>query len=189
MAANTATVSRILDGALLATARRGVHKLSMSDVCTEAGISRGTLYRYFTSKEELLEAIGGHVRDGLRHQLKLAVEARPELNVRVEVVVDSVLNYRKTHPEAAQVIALEPGFGLEFVRAVFPEFVAIVEELLAPALESSPAVLSGALTSGELSELILRAAASTFFIPTDDIDGVRRAITALPCLHSSEAPV
>lgn len=185
MAANSVTVARILDGTLLALARRGVHKLSMSDVCAEAGISRGTLYRYFRSKEDLLEAISGHVRDGLQQQLKLAVDERPELQARVEVVVAAIVNFGKTHPEAAQVIALEPGFGLEFVRSVFPQFVAIAEELLAPALELCPAVRSGSLNCGELSELMLRAAASTFFVPTDDPDDVARSIAALPCLHAA----
>lgn len=187
MAENAATVARILNGALLALARRGVDKLSMSDVCSAAGISRGTLYRYFTSKEELLQAIGGHVRDGIQQQLDLAVEERPDLDARVEVVVDTIVHYGEAHPEAGQVLALEPGFGLNFIRGVFPEFVTLVEELLAPALESSPAVQSGLLTTGELSELILRAAASTVFIPPADVDDVRRAITALPCLHTAKA--
>ena len=51
--ANNETVNRILDGALRALARRGLRKLSMSDICEEAGISRGTLYRYFKSKDWL----------------------------------------------------------------------------------------------------------------------------------------
>lgn len=50
MAASSDTHTRILDGALSALARRGVRKLSMSDVGAEAGISRGTLYRYFRDK-------------------------------------------------------------------------------------------------------------------------------------------
>jgi AcrR family transcriptional regulator len=187
MASNEATVARIYNGALVALARRGVDKLSMSDVCTEAGISRGTLYRYFASKEELLAAIGGHIRDGLREQLELAVEERPALDVRVDVVLETIIHYGEAHPETSQVIALEPGFALGFIRAVFPEFVTLVEDLVAPALESSPAVRSGLLTSGELAELIMRAAASTVFIPGDDVDEVRRAITALPCLETAKA--
>lgn len=187
MAANTATVERILDGALLALARRGVGKLSMSDVCSAAGISRGTLYRYFTSKDDLLEAIGGHVRDGVRRQVELAVEERPGLDVRVDVVVDAIVHYGDAHPEAGHVLALEPGFALGFIRGDFPDFVGFAEELLAPALKRSPAVRSRELTTGELSELILRAAASTFFIPAEDTTVFCRAISALPCLQVSKS--
>ncbi|MBZ4521789.1 TetR/AcrR family transcriptional regulator [Mycobacterium avium] len=187
MTANSDTVARILDGALLALARRGRNKLSMSDVGAMSGISRGTLYRYFRNKEEILDAIGGHVRGGLQQQLSAAVEERPDLEIRVQVVVESLVRYSKTHPEAARMIVLEPEFGVDFIRSVFPEFVAFIEELLTPALELTPTVRSGAMTSGELSELILRVAASTYFIPSDDLDEVPRAIAALPCLRTTDA--
>jgi AcrR family transcriptional regulator len=185
MPAKDDTLSRIMDGTLLALARRGVRKLSMSDVGTQAGISRGTLYRYFSSKEELLAAIAVHVEKGLLDELVKAVERRPALDVRVQVVVEAMVYFSRTHPEAIQVIAIEPGFGIEFIRRVFPEFVAVAEQLLTPALELTPAVRLDSMSSAELSELILRVAASTFFIPTADIDEIPRAIAALPCLQSA----
>ena len=178
------TVARILDGALLVLSRRGKDKLSMSDVGAASGISRGTLYRYFRSKEEILDAIGAHVRTGLQQQLIAAVEESPDLSVRVQVVVESLVRYGEDHPESVQVNAIEPKFGLDFVRSVFPEFVRFVENLLAPALELTPAVRSGATTSGELSELILRVVSSTYFIPPGDIGDVPKALAALPCLSA-----
>ena len=180
-AQNSATVARILDGALRALARRGRHKLSMSDVGELSGISRGTLYRYFRNKEEILDAIAAHVRDGLLKQLSSAVEDRPELDVRVQVVTEALVGFSRTHPEAVQVIALEPEFNVN----VFPEFAILLEELLTPALELTPAVRSNALTAGELSELILRVAGSTFFIPSESSDEVPLAVAALPCLRVS----
>lgn len=178
------TDTRILDGALLVLARRGKDKLSMSDVGAVSGISRGTLYRYFRSKEEILDAIGAHVRTGLQQQLSAAVEESPDLSVRLQVVVESLVRYGEGHPEALQVNAVEPRFALDFVRTVFPEFVLFVEDLLAPALELTPAVRSGATTSGELSELILRVVSSTYFIPPGDIGDVPRALATLPCLRT-----
>ncbi|MBY4401068.1 TetR/AcrR family transcriptional regulator [Rhodococcoides fascians] len=182
-AQNGATVARILDGALRALARRGRHKLSMSDVVELSGISRGTLYRYFRNKEEILDAIAAHIRDGLLKQLSSAVEDRPELDVRVQVVTEALVGFSRTHPEAIQVIALEPEFNVNAVRNLFPEFAILLEELLTPALEPTPAVRSNALTPGELSELILRVAGSTFFIPSENFDEVPLAVAALPCLR------
>lgn len=182
-AQNGATVARILDGALRALARRGRHKLSMSDVVELSGISRGTLYRYFRNKEEILDAIAAHIRDGLLKQLSSAVEDRPELDVRVQVVTEALVGFSRTHPEAIQVIALEPEFNVNAVRNLFPEFAILLEELLTPALELTPAVRSNALTPGELSELILRVAGSTFFIPSENFDEVPLAVAALPCLR------
>jgi hypothetical protein len=102
----------------------------------------------------------------------------------VQVVVEAMVYFSRTHPEASQVIAVEPGFGIEFIRRVFPEFVTVAERLLTPALELAPAVQLHGMASGELSELILRVAASTFFVPTADIDDIPRAIAALPCLQA-----
>lgn len=183
MAANSDTVARILDGALLALARRGRHKFAMSDICAMSGVSRGTLYRYFRNKDEVLEAIGGHVRVGLRQQLTADIEDRPALEDRVQVVVESLVRYSGAHPETAEGIAAEPEWSLGFIRNVMPEFITLVEELLAPALELTTPIRTGAMTSGELAELILRVCASTYFIPTRDLDQVPRAIAALPCLR------
>lgn len=187
MAANSDTVARILDGALLALARRGQHKLAMSDVCATAGVSRGTLYRYFRNKEEVLEAVGRHVRESLRRHLTGAVDERPDLQDRVEVVVEAIVGFVETHPETAEGLAAEPEWSIAFIRNVVPEFITLVEELLTPALELTPTIRSGLITSGELAELILRVCASTYFIPTRDLNDVPRAIAALPCLRISEA--
>jgi AcrR family transcriptional regulator len=46
----------ILDAAITCFTRNGFHKTSMDDICREAEVSPGALYRYFTSKEEIIEA-------------------------------------------------------------------------------------------------------------------------------------
>ena len=59
------TRERILDGAMAAIARHGLAKLGMSDVSVSAGVSRGTLYRYFPSREELLRDLAVFERAAL----------------------------------------------------------------------------------------------------------------------------
>ena len=49
---------RILDAAGRLVLSMGARKLSLSDVATLAGVSRPTIYRYFASKEDLIEALG-----------------------------------------------------------------------------------------------------------------------------------
>jgi len=48
---------RILTAAMTCFARSGFHKASMQDICAEAGMSAGNLYRYFPSKEAIIGAI------------------------------------------------------------------------------------------------------------------------------------
>jgi AcrR family transcriptional regulator len=47
----------ILDAAAACFARDGFHQASMQDICNEAGLSPGAVYRYFRSKEEIIEAM------------------------------------------------------------------------------------------------------------------------------------
>lgn len=62
---------RILESAKKVFAKRGYHDTSISDICEEIGIARGTLYQYFDSKhavfvaivESLLERVRAFVRD------------------------------------------------------------------------------------------------------------------------------
>src|ERR1044072_6668446 len=47
----------ILEAAQTCFARSGFHQTSMQEICTEAGMSPGNLYRYFRSKEEIIAGI------------------------------------------------------------------------------------------------------------------------------------
>lgn len=49
--------AEILDAAERCFARAGFHRASMQDICSEAGMSPGNLYRYFASKEALIAGI------------------------------------------------------------------------------------------------------------------------------------
>jgi TetR/AcrR family transcriptional regulator, repressor for uid operon len=49
--------AEILDAARRCFARSGFHQASMQDICAEAGMSPGNLYRYFPSKEALIAGI------------------------------------------------------------------------------------------------------------------------------------
>lgn len=48
---------RIIDAAVSCFARAGFHGASMHEICAEAGMSPGALYRYFPSKVSIIAAI------------------------------------------------------------------------------------------------------------------------------------
>lgn len=48
---------QILDAASSCFSRRGFHQATMQDICREAELSPGAVYRYFTSKEEIIAAM------------------------------------------------------------------------------------------------------------------------------------
>ncbi|EJN06100.1 TetR/AcrR family transcriptional regulator [Phyllobacterium sp. YR531] len=57
-----AQVERILSAATACFIRAGFRGASMNDICSEAGMSPGALYRYFPSKEAIIEHISAQHR-------------------------------------------------------------------------------------------------------------------------------
>ncbi|MDX1599965.1 MAG: helix-turn-helix domain-containing protein, partial [Anaerolineales bacterium] len=47
-------VDQILDAALRLFAREGFHAASMDDLVAESGLSKGSLYWYFESKDDIV---------------------------------------------------------------------------------------------------------------------------------------
>lgn len=56
---------QILDSAIACFARDGFHRTSMQHIVAEARLSPGAIYRYFSSKEDIIEAIADerHARE------------------------------------------------------------------------------------------------------------------------------
>jgi len=61
---------KIIEAGLRAFVEKGYHNTTMGDVAEKLHVSKGTLYLYFTSKEELLRAIGEKFQDRLKEILK-----------------------------------------------------------------------------------------------------------------------
>ncbi len=59
-----AAKSKIVEAARIVFGKRGYHDSTMDDVAQEVGVSKGALYSYFKSKEDLLKEISlqGHQR-------------------------------------------------------------------------------------------------------------------------------
>lgn len=86
-------INRILEAARTCFVQSGFRGASMHDICRQAGMSPGALYRYFPSKEALIEAIAE--RDRVNDLRNLAqIGAGPTL---IDGFVNSVMNHFKDH--------------------------------------------------------------------------------------------
>lgn len=61
MTSSTDTNSRLLDGAMQQFNRHGFGKTSMSDIAEAAAISRTSLYRHFSTKEEVFKGLSERI--------------------------------------------------------------------------------------------------------------------------------
>jgi AcrR family transcriptional regulator len=64
--------AEILAAAERCFARSGFHRASMQEICAEAGMSPGNLYRYFDSKEAIIAGISERDRAEVLAQLATA---------------------------------------------------------------------------------------------------------------------
>jgi len=97
----------ILDAAERCFSHSGFHQTSMSDICQAAGMSPGNLYRYFPSKEAIIEGIVGRHRaqagadfdavegatsfwDGIFAMARVYMVERPaeEINLGMEIMAE-----------------------------------------------------------------------------------------------------
>lgn len=160
------TAETILDGAVRALARHGVSRLTMSDICREAGVSRGTVYRYFTSKDDVIEAVNQRIKTAGREFLERAVAANPDPAQRVRVVLRALMRVPREFPHMARIVEREPATALDFLTREMPRLAQVAAEFLEPALRDSPPVRSGAVTVVELAEIFQRLVSSTILLPT-----------------------
>jgi AcrR family transcriptional regulator len=179
LATRATTEAKIFNGALRALARQGPKKLAMSDIATEAGVSGGTLYRYFRNKEELLESLGDHFVMRLRGILQSEITEHPDPADRLRVVLDVMLRYWQENPATVQLGQLEPGFVIDYIKHVTPQLSDVLREELEPALADSPAIRLGLATHEEIVDLVVRMAFSHYFMPAKDYRELRDLLVAL----------
>ena len=162
--ANGRSLQRILDGAIAALSRRGATQLSMTDVCEAAGISRATLYRYFSSKQELLAAVGEHVSKNFIDGIKAAVAASDVPIDRLRLVMEFFIRYT-AQVKSDRMLEIEPAFVLKFLQSHFTQHVAVFNQALTPVYDDIETHLGIRVNRLLVSEMLLRAEQSTIIVP------------------------
>jgi AcrR family transcriptional regulator len=173
------TASRILEAALRTLARQGANNFSMAGIGREAGISRRTLYRYFHSSDEVLQAVAVHVGTSYVRAIDAAIAKDPDLDKRIETVLLATVHYGDYHPAAVAVFRMEPGFTLGYLESTLPHYIEVVRKAIEPVVEQIPAVSSGAVTDAEVAEIIIRLGISGFSIQSPGTEAVSRVFAQL----------
>jgi TetR/AcrR family transcriptional regulator, transcriptional repressor of aconitase len=93
---------QIIAGARRCFTRNGFHATSMQDVFKETGLSTGAVYRYFSSKEELIQAVAVEAFTAMREAFADAVQDAPvrPLNEVLSSVFSSALQEQATRAGA-----------------------------------------------------------------------------------------
>ncbi len=83
--------NQILDAAGNVFAEKGLQKTRMDDIVHESGLSKGALYWYFKSKDDIILAILRRIFDGEFRMLSDLVEAQGTAEDRLRKFIDLVI--------------------------------------------------------------------------------------------------
>jgi AcrR family transcriptional regulator len=88
---------KILTVAARLFATHRFHEARMEDIAAEAGVGKGTLYRYFKDKEELYLALLERAADGWTRWLDAATEGIERPRARLEAFITAAMGYFDQH--------------------------------------------------------------------------------------------
>jgi len=131
------TRDRILNAALETLVIFGSRRFSMSAVSDLAGVSRGTLYRYFPTKGDLLDAITAHLGREFRRFLQSRESGETDIARRISTVVTAMNDYVDRTPILTQLLDAEPRFVRSFYTEQFHGLLRLVSTAIAPRLDSA----------------------------------------------------
>ena len=162
-----ASVQKILEGTLRAIRTVGAHRLSMRDISASSGVSRGTLYRYFASKEDVLAAVSEYICASFEQGIAQVAEAESDPMERFRAVMQFFSHFTiDRSPD--RIFEVEPTFPLEVLRSHFARHKAAVREALEPTLDFIEQRTGSPINREILIESLVRLQLSTLVIPADD---------------------
>lgn len=147
---------RILKATAEVLARNGQTKLSLSEVALQAGVSRPTLYRWFASKEELLQAFSVYERhmfdDGIG-RATAGLRGADQLDAALQFIV----SYQQSY-SGVRLIDIEPEVVIAQLANILPIMRTRLERLLTGA------------NAGLKAATAIRVAVSHYVVRSDDAD-------------------
>jgi AcrR family transcriptional regulator len=161
------SVEAILSATRRVIAERGPEKFTMSAIAAAAGVSRPTLYRWFPSKGELLEALTAYEEEQFDLRLQAVIDAQTTPARRLDAALEFLVTYLDglMGPDP---IGADPGFAIQsLARSLAPQTASFVR-LLGNAFDAVPAVRRGHLSREGAAELFLRLAYSHYLVPHPD---------------------
>jgi AcrR family transcriptional regulator len=177
--ANRDTRARILEGAREALSRHGLAKLAMTDVSACAGVSRGTVYRYFPSLDSLLQELSRAEAERFRGEVLGAAREAPDAADRLRIVLEYATQHAQTHGALQRLLETDPGGVLRSIREQYPLIREELGSLLRPLLAESAPVAAGRVAVEPLLDALVRVLVAAYLFPGDEPLELKATVEAL----------
>jgi AcrR family transcriptional regulator len=162
---STDTIARILETTGEIILQSGADRISILDVCEQAGISRGTFYRYFASQDELLDAFSRHMRDQFHAKLLQATAGTDDPDERFQAVLGFVDNYLEKS-RAGRLLLVAPEYALRWFQRIFNDSVHRFQDILSISFDAWEERRGITLDRELICELMVRFILSEVLVPS-----------------------
>ena len=150
-----ATIARILAATEQIVLESGAVQVSILDVCRASRISRGTFYRYFSSREELLDAFSRHERERFHQALAAATRPFDEPNERFEAMIGFLETYAR-QDQGRRLLLAAPEYALGFFQRIFNDSIVRFEDLLCSVFDAWDARWGVRIDREMICEMLVR---------------------------------
>jgi AcrR family transcriptional regulator len=160
------TTEAILDAAVVEFERHGFRRVTLDDIARRARVSRTTIYRRFSNKDELVAAV--IERENVTLFADIAAElknAGPQSNYYVEAFTLSIMKFRR-HRVLDRMITDEPGLVIELAATHHRAAIERMAEALRIIFPRGFAERIGDQAVTELADTVLRYAAMVLLLPS-----------------------
>lgn len=99
--------AEILDAAVAVFAERGYRAADCQEIADRASVGKGTVYRYFDTKEALFLGALEHVMDGLQAHVEAASKDRRDPLEKIRAAVHAYFDYFAAQPEVVELFMQE----------------------------------------------------------------------------------
>ncbi|MFB7718345.1 MULTISPECIES: TetR/AcrR family transcriptional regulator [unclassified Nocardia] len=162
---------RILDAALARMLQVGIRRASLDDIARRSGVSRVTIYRRFTTKENLIDATIAREIQRVLTAVATVAPADGTLDAQIEAMVRYVLRQTQTHPLVTQLLEIAPEEILGFYTVRGEQAVGLGVYYIVEVLEGAQRRgLIGRYDTRPVAELLARLMHSVFLTPTGGVD-------------------
>jgi TetR/AcrR family fatty acid metabolism transcriptional regulator len=130
---------QIIEAAIRVFARKGYWSSRVSDIAREAGIAAGTIYLYFSTKEDVLITLFREKMAEFVSAMWHAIAEEPDAIAKVRRLVYVHFDMLERNPELAEVVQVELRQGQKFFRGPATQEIAGYFALIASVLEEGVA--------------------------------------------------
>lgn len=158
-----------MDAAMEAVERFGLARFTMDDVARNAGMARQTVYRYFTNRDALIQAVIHREEDLLLTGLRAGFTSAESLVSAVDTGAQLVLAALRAHPVLQMLLEREPDQLLPFLTTQATTTVRRAAAELAAGLAAFRPEAERALVDAA-ADLFVRAMISHVLTPSERPD-------------------